>query len=352
MTKKSKIILTISLVTVGVLFLFISGSNSSRAQYLSRLTGANIVTDIKEDDLKDFSKWGGKIVRILHNSVVRKNPPYLDSKLNSRIFEVTRQALDQGLAVVIAPGAMMDDHNTFFSSSPHREALIQFWKMAANEFKLDPRPIIYDLMNEPHDDGAKEAWSQFAGEITEVIRKIDTKHFIMVEPPEWGWPAGFKYLKPTGDPKTIYSFHFYGPMDFTHQRDMSVFPKASPMLKASEVEWKKRIYPGFIQGEMWNRQLIETYFQPAFEFAAEHNVSLWCGEFGVTRWAIGADRWLTDVIDVLEEHDVGWAYYSFREWDAMDLEMDPGVRLKKTSRSSNSLSRIIGRSFQRNPGEN
>ncbi len=29
--------------------------------------------------------------------------------------------------------------------------------------------------------------------------------------------------------------------------------------------------------------------QPAWDFAKAHNVTVWCGEFGIARWANGAE---------------------------------------------------------------
>src|SRR5690606_22976137 len=128
----------------------------------------------------------------------------------------------------------------------------------------------WDLMNEPHDNLANTMWLPYAKRLVAAIREIDTRHTIVIEPPGWGWPYGFEHLLPVDDDNVVYSFHFYGPMDFTHQRN-------NGMLKATEEQWLERKYPGHIQGEYWDKETIRRQIQPAFDWAKKHNVRMWCG---------------------------------------------------------------------------
>jgi hypothetical protein len=82
-------------------------------------------------------------------------------------------------------------------------------------------------------------------------------------------------------------------------------------------------------------------------------VRIWCGEFGVARWALGAEQWMKDWIDLLEAENIGWSYYSYREWHHMDLEMDPEERVNPTGRSETDLVKLTKGYFARNevPGD-
>ena len=307
-----------------------------------RLRGANIVVDITEEDVAHFvNHWKGNSVRLLINDMLPDEPPYRPSEQKKeKVYACIDLCLKYGLYTVFSPSAAFQDNDRFFTSEQFRAAYLEFWREVAARYAGNPGGIAYDLMNEPHDSLANLQWSGFAKELTRAIRAVDTLHTIVVEPPGWGWPYGFDHLEPTGDRNTIYSFHFYGPMDYTHQRSNGI-------LKATEQQCRERVYPGFLQGEQWDKAKIRSDIEKAFEFRDRHNVTIWCGEFGVARWAVGAYNWFKDLADILEEEKVGWAYYSYREWYAMDIEMDPGAWKKRTPRSETGLVRLVRGYFAR-----
>ena len=306
------------------------------------LQGANVSTSASAEDLHHFAKvWGGKVVRVLHLNPLSNKPPYaiLEDALKD-MYRTTDLALKEGLAVVFAPGVAMEDNDTFFSSSLYQSAFIAFWKRVAEHYQNEKGIIAYDLMNEPHDKIAQAKWSEYAATLTQEIRKIDPIHTIMIEPQEWGWPAGFQYLKPILAKNIVYSFHTYAPNEFTVQKSKGGF------LTATEEEWKTRIYPGSkIENEIWDAKTMAKKMEPAFEFAKKNKVTLWCGEFGTARWAKGAETWLKDMIQIFEAHHIGWSYYSYREWQVMDLEMNPEIKNQKTPRSDTAFVRILKKAY-------
>jgi hypothetical protein len=294
------------------------------------LRGANVSTEATEADLEYFKKdWNGNVVRVLHLTPLADRAPYeVREEALASMYRTTERALAQHLAVVFAPAVAMENNDQFFSNRAQQLAYLEFWKRVTRHFKGVPGAISFDLMNEPHDELAKTHWNQYAKELTTEIRKLDPARTLIVEAPEWAWPDGFAFLEPTGDANTIYSFHSYAPNEFTVQKTKKGF------LTATEGEWKKRIYPGStFEGEFWNHQTMLRKLQPVFDFEKKNHVKIWCGEFGVARWARGSVQWLHDMIQIFEEHQIGWAYYSYREWQVMDLEMDPSVKNEKTSRS-------------------
>jgi hypothetical protein len=138
----------------------------------------------------------------------------------------------------------------------------------------------------------------------------------------------------------VYSFHFYGPMDFTHQRGKQGH------MTTSEEQWRDRVYPGFMQGEKWDKQRLLKEVQTAAAWRDKHGARVWCGEFGVARWARGAYRWTADWIDLLEQEKIGWAYYEYRGWLPMDMEMDP-QRREATPRGETDVVRLLRQWFDK-----
>jgi hypothetical protein len=312
-----------------------------------RLRGANVVNEVTDADLKVLAlDWKANSVRLIDFQLVSDQAPYaLNEKRLEHDFELIETSQKLGLFVIFGPGVSMDNHDAFFRSHAFRASYKDFWKKVATHFKGRNLRLAYDLTNEPHDSAATREWRDYAEELARAIHGIDPFPTLVVEPAEWGWPKGFESLKPLSDKNVVYSFHFYGPMDFTHLRGYDPHGKFTGMLKATEKQRQERHYPGFIQGETWNKDKLERELSSAFAFQERYKVRLWCGEFGAARWAVGARQWYQDMIDILERHHLGWAYYSFREWHAMDIEMDPAVVGQPSPRSETDLVRLFKNYF-------
>jgi endoglucanase len=299
------------------------------------LRGSNVAETVTEADIAHFAdNWKANSVRILVNDLVPDTPPYKPSEAQKKkVFDCVDLCLRHGLYTVLSFSASFNDNDKFFANPELKAAYLEFWKEVAARY-ADSSGIAYDLMNEPHDNLAETQWLPFAKELTRAIRAIDKVHTIVVEPPAWGWSAGFKDFEPTGDPNTVYSFHFYGPMDYTHQRN-------NGHMKATKKQWEERVYPGPIQGENWDKERFRKEISLAAAFRDKYKVRLWCGEFGVARWAKGAFEWDKDWIDALEEQKIGWSYYSYREWYPMDMEMDPDKPLERTPRTETKFVKLF-----------
>ncbi|HLA41130.1 MAG TPA: cellulase family glycosylhydrolase [Candidatus Glassbacteria bacterium] len=306
-----------------------------------RQRGANITLNLTRADVEHLARdWKANSVRLLVNDLVPSQPPHkVDPEELEKIYALIDLCLEYGLYTVFSPSPAFNDNDLFFSSEEYMAAYLEFWKQFAANYAANRGGVAYDLMNEPHDKLALTAWLPYAKKLTAAIRSVDTLHTIVVEPPEWGWPRGFKGFETTGDHNTVYSFNFYGPMDFTHQRNRG-------MLKATEEQWRERFYPGgTIEGEKWDRERVRSYLQDAFDFREHYGARVWCGEFGCTRWAIGALDWFRDMVEIMEAEQVGWNYYAYREWYPMDIEMNPAARLERTQRTETELVKFFKKYF-------
>jgi endoglucanase len=315
--------------------------------------GMNIVLDrITDADIVHLAKdWKADSVRLMACNLCSEKEPWgIDPAKRAKLEEVVRACRREGLYTVInlQPPGWNDRIEEFWGSEPRQDAYVAAWKEVVGRYAAGGDGVAYDLMNEPNGKGAPAAWNRLAKRLTKVIREIDPRHVIVVEPPGWGLPAWFPDLEPTGDPNTVYSFHFYNPHDFTHQRGKEGTLKATP-------EWTKaNRYPGIItawwqgaKGEPWDRDRMRKEIQPALEFGRKHGATLWVGEFGCTRWAAGSLKYLEDCLDLWEGEKLGWAYYSYREWYAMDLERDPEDRAREGRRSETEAVKVFKRHLAR-----
>ena len=214
----------------------------------------------------------------------------------------------------------------------------QFWSELAASLKDHPAIVAYNIINEPTpekgtglaEDGPAErylSWYQtyrgtshdlpaFYETVIQAIREKDTETPIMLDGGWYAQPGAFVHWPRIKDNKILYSFHMYEPYQFTSHKNFR--------------EQRKLEYPGKVAyaGKQmdWNRQQIENYFTPFFAWAEARGISnnrLVNGEFGCYRRNQGCQAYLSDVISVLNGHNLHWAFYSFREdeWDGMDYEV-------------------------------
>jgi len=321
------------------------------------MRGMNIIlTRITEADLDHLAgDWKANSVRLMTGSLLAESAPYtINAEKLEKLHEVVGWCRERNLYVVINLGqpAGRSDSAAFWSNEELQAASVGLWKTIAQHYAPTGPGLAYDLMNEPHGKGSAEAWAGLAKELTTAIRAADRVHPIVIEPPGWGNPEAFTDLEPmTTDPNTVYSFHFYAPFDFTHQRGKAGTLKATPEDHPGGLH-----YPGTIKAfwetaptEVWNRDTIRDRVQPALEFRRKYHVAVWCGEFGCTRWADGAHQYLSDCLETWEELGFGWAYYSYREWYAMDLEKGVTDRSREAPRYESDLVTLFKTYFARNP---
>ncbi|AIY39461.1 glycosyl hydrolase [Collimonas arenae] len=214
-----------------------------------------------------------------------------------------------------------------------------FWHDLATALKDHPAVAAYNLINEPapekqgtlpeHADAAQmQAWYQkqagsardlpaFYTSILQALRMVDLLTPVMVDA---GWYAAadaFSYWsKPLADSRVLYSFHMYEPYAAT----------SAPNLKRA----KPYSYPGLVPfgagKEKWDAARVAAYLQLPLDWAGKHGVPanrLVAGEFGCMRRLPGCRQYLDNVLTVLDDARVHWAFYSFREdsWDGMDYEL-------------------------------
>ena len=176
----------------------------------------------------------------------------------------------------------------------------------------DARSIVgYDLMCEPHpDDDTNQPlgdWNALARKITAAIRDVDERTPILVNSIGWAYPQQFAVLRPTGDPRTVYTVHFYDPHYYTHQK-----PEDNVVLS--------RIPRSVAKDHGVGQGCFGGALGPVRAFQQKYHVPIFAGEFGCARYATGAEAWLGDQMDLYDRYGWSWAYWAFREWDVMNIE--------------------------------
>lgn len=291
------------------------------------LRGANVMqAQCTVEDLRALRAWGANLAEIPVSNIYSPTPPYAFKPENlAKLDQAVNAAEQAGLYIALTcregPGrADFEQSHEIWREASAQDAYPEMWREVASHYHGRASIVGYDLMCEPHpDDDAVQPlgdWNALARKITVAIRTVDERTPILVNSIGWAYPQQFEVLRPTGDPRTVYTVHFYDPHYYTHQKPGD-----------------NVIYPGFrIPGKdakAWDKVALEAQFAPVRAFQQKYRATIFVGEFGCARYAPGAQAWLGDQMDLYEQYGWSWAYWAFREWDVMNIERtaDPADKL-------------------------
>jgi len=226
-----------------------------------------------------------------------------------------------------------------FQEKCYQNKLIEVWGRIARRYKGRKVVYAYDLLNEAVEGVVADGllnWRELAMKAAEAIRAVDPGKPVVFEPSPWGGPDGFDVLEPLDLDRVIYSFHMYRPHNFTHQ---GVYNNKTGI-----------VYPGRIDGELWDKERLREEMLPAIEFQEEFNVQMYVGEFSVIRWAPGDSGYcyLRDVIELFEEYGWDWSYHAFREWDGWSVEHGPDRGDRNPAKTPTKRMEVLLRWFDKN----
>jgi endoglucanase len=244
--------------------------------------------------------------------------------LERAVEEITQSGLILILDLHECPGHDFDDgvrfEQDFFTDQKKREAARRVWTQLCSRFGNNP--LIYlEILNEPvapNDD----LWNSIKQEMAGHIRSLAENSTLVIGSNRWNSPSTFANLKPLDDPNVLYSFHFYSPLLFTHQRVPWV---NDPLIMHS------REYPGDykihneslkdirleVEKGLWNKERITREIEPVLRFRDTFGLQVSCNEFGVFHQAPRESqlRWISDFISILKEHGIGYSYWNYKNLD-------------------------------------
>ena len=296
---------------------------------LPRLRGAMISPNIDSNSLRVLGgDWNANVIRWQlvrqgrsgEASSVEAFDDWVEGELR-RLDAALPHCEANGLYVVldlhsppggkVTAGGYVGSDDRLFTDPACQTKFVEFWRRTAARYK-DAKAIWgYDLVNEPVEGLVEEGcddWQGLAERAARAIRAVDPNRAIIVEPAAWGGPDGLAGLVPLSVSNVVYSVHMYLPHAFTHQGVHNAGPEY--------------VYPGMIDGKVWDKTKLEAALQPVVDFQRHYGVHIFIGEFSAIRWAPdnSAHRYLKDLIEIFEARDWDWTYHAFREWSGWSVE--------------------------------
>lgn len=306
-------------------------------------------TFITEKDIEQIASWGMDHVRlpIDYTVIEDENTPfcYLEEGF-AYIDQCIRWCTANNLNIILdlhrTPGYAFHSlkENRLFEDDTLQERFLDIWRTFTKRYQNYGKNVIFELLNEIVEHNS-ERWNKLSKRAISVIREIDTERVIILGGNNYNSITTLKELDYIDDDKLVYTFHFYEPHIFTHQKaswepsmkELSFevsYPSGTEdynkYLKQS-VDFRRH----YALEERIGKDYIRRYLQPALEFIRERNVPIYCGEYGVIDHAPMESclRWHEDVCDILIEYGIGRAVWTYKRMSFPMVDLSSEVRDEK-----------------------
>lgn len=241
-----------------------------------------------------------------------------ENRLSAAWFKQLDELVDAGLKAGLQ--VILDEHNfnecaKATDIDPCRARLKAFWRQVAARYKGSPDAVIFEILNEPN--GAADAvWNDMLAENLAIIRESNPTRRVIVGPKGWNSMEHLDSLRlPESDRRLIVTFHYYTPMEFTHQ-GASWTPQFQKM---SGVTW----------GTTADREKLQKDLDFVKTWADKTGRPILMGEFGALESAGMAQRvgWTAAVARAAEARGFAWSYWQFdSDFVLWDMKADGWVK--------------------------
>lgn len=206
-----------------------------------------------------------------------------------------------------------------------QDKFIRLWEQLSEELmQYSVDDVAYELMNEAVADDPDD-WNKLLSRGIEAIRNTEPDRKIVVGSNRWQGVETFPDLNvPENDENIILSFHFYTPFLLTHHTASwtKIGEYTGPVHypgKSIKEEDLKGLPEDLLSqiknfNHVYTKDTLEKLIQIPVNYANNHQLQLYCGEWGCLPEAPKEDRmqWYADMRSILENHSIAWANWDYK----------------------------------------
>ena len=236
----------------------------------------------------------------------------LDPHYVARLDFMVQAALAQGLNVIL------DEHDYEVCGKDAvlcQRKVTAFWSQIAPRYKDAPNRLMFELLNEPHQALNADLWNALLKNLLAIVRTTNPTRNVIIGPDNWnGLEALPTLVLPAEDRHIIVTFHYYHPMEFTHQGAPWV-----PQYNKLGVTW----------GSPADYALLNKELDVVKAWSDANNRPMFLGEFGAYETGALPDRvrWTSAVARAAEARGFSWAYWQFdKDFIVYDVPKDQWVQ--------------------------
>jgi endoglucanase len=227
-----------------------------------------------------------------------EKPYTIDPNFFTRMDWVIDQAMQREVIVIVT----MHHYNELYKDpAGHKERFLAIWKQIAEHYKNYSPAVVFEPLNEPHDNLNAGEWNKLLKEVHAVIRQSNPKRTVIFGPANYNDIRMLNTLDlPKNDPNIIVTAHYYLPYEFTHQ---------GAHWAADSNAWLGTKWTGTDS----EKQAIVNDFNVAADWAKKNNRPIFIGEFGANSKADmdSRVRWTKFVADTAIERGFSFTYWDF-----------------------------------------
>jgi endoglucanase len=289
------------------------------AQKLPQWRGFNLLEKFyakKPFAVSDFqwiSEWGFDFVRLPMDYLVwtdAADPSKLDEKQLADVDQAVEMGKKYGIHVCLnlhhAPGytvnaAVKEKLNLWKDEEAQKQFDFQWANFAKRYQGIPSKQLSFDLVNEPNNKVAPEAYAKVMTRATKAIHAVDPSRLVICDGLAWGT----KPVPELAGAGVAQSTRGYAPMQITHY-------KAS-WIGGSD-RWPAPTWPLHVNGKTTDRQsLFHDCIEPWKKLEAQ-GVGVHVGEWGAFNKTPHETvlAWARDFLGLWKEAGWGWAMWNFR----------------------------------------
>jgi endoglucanase len=173
---------------------------------------------IKADSFRAIKAAGFDTVRIpiRWSAHTGGGPDYrIDPRFFRRVDTVVNQALSQGLQVIINVHhfeELNEDPDANFAK------FIALWGQIAPHYASLPDSVYFEVLNEPNGKLSGDVMRRVLTAGFKKIRESNPTRILILGGENWSGINSLPSIPAIKDPNQVYTFHYYDPFEFTHQK--------------------------------------------------------------------------------------------------------------------------------------
>ncbi len=294
-------------------------------------------TFFEEKNVRQIKAWGFDHIRLPFDyEVLEDEDGQTRTEGYSRLQRVCEWCRNYDLRLILdlhkAHGYDFNDagdtaRNSLFTDEENCKRFVSLWERIAMAFGSYEH-VAFELLNEVVEEENADGWNELIRQTVTVIRAITKNTTIIYGGIRWNSADALALLDPPVSDNIMYTFHFYEPLIFTHQKahwvENIVMDRDIPYPDTME-NYRSASGPMGVKGAplcqakstQMGPNFIREMTKDAVDVARSSGIKLYCGEFGVIDQAPLPDtvRWFADVIAVLRENNIGYAVWTYKQKD-------------------------------------
>jgi hypothetical protein len=305
---------------------------------------------IIESDIAQIATWGMDHVRLPIDYMVLEDDkdPFTYKEdgflyVDSCIKWCEKYKLNIILDLHRAPGYAFHSlsENKLFESEHMQERYIKLWQEFAKRYISYGGNLVFELLNEIVEPNS-DRWNRLSKRVVEGIREIDRDRIIIIGGNHYNSVNTLCELEPIEDDNLVYTFHFYEPHIFTHQKaswepllknlEFDIpYPSGEDIYEKCIIKTEDLRRQPYSFAKIMDKEYLRRYLQPAIDFAKERNCILYCGEYGVIDYAPMDSnlRWHKDLSELFIEHGIGRAVWTYKLMSFPMVDKDSAINNKE-----------------------